>query len=204
MTSLPCDIVLLPEPDIAAKAIAVSQRLGTQFDALYTLKDGAYFPHMSLYMTQLKLDGLDNVKALLAAIAKQAPVFSLNCTRYYQAHGYIDAEPATLTALQMAVIDAINPIRDGLREKDKARMLTETGKVRESLEKYGYRGVGELFRPHVTLTRFADETIIDVTNASLPQTDAFTGRFTRLGLFEMGDNGTCVRKIAEFKLGTSL
>jgi len=99
----------------------------------------------------------------------------------------------------MDVISAINPIRDGLRENDKARLMSATGELRENLEKYGYRGVGELFRPHMTFTRFANGRAIDVS--SLPDSHEFSGEFLTLGLFEMGDNGTCVRKIAEYKLG---
>jgi len=206
MDSIPCNIVLLPNSDIAQKVTTVSQQLAP-LGSLFTLRDGEYFPHASLYMTQLKVADLNTVKERLAVIAEQSSVLDLRCMRYYQAHGYIDVEyerPAALADMQMAVVNAINPIRDGMRENDKARMLTETGKVRESLEKYGYRGVGELFRPHVTLTRFANEAAIDLSSAPLPQSESFSGQFTRLGLFEMGDNGTCVRKIAEFELGSTV
>jgi hypothetical protein len=203
MNSISCDIVLLPEPKLAARAIAVSQQFGAQFDTLYTLEDGSCFPHMSLYMTQLKLDNIEQATALLAAIAKQSFALDLQSVRYYQSHGYIDAEyerPAALADLQMAVVNVINPIRDGLRESDKVRMLTNTGKLRENIEKYGYRGVGELFRPHVSFTRFADEMAIDLAGVQLPPPESFAGQFTRLGLFEMGENGECLREIAEFEL----
>jgi len=203
MDSISCDIVLLPEPKLATEAIAVSQRLSAQFDTLYTLTDGFCFPHMSLYMTQLRSEDIEKAKTLLAAIAKQRSALDLQSMRYYQSHGYIDAEyerPVALADLQMAVVNAINPIRDDLRESDKVRMLTETGKVRENIEKYGYRGVGELFRPHVSFTRFADEAAIDLAGVTLPQPESFAGQFTRLGLFEMGENGECLRKIAAFEL----
>jgi len=36
--------------------------------------------------------------------------------------------------------------------------------------------------------------------AMLPSSEIFSGDFTRIGLFEMGINGTCIRKIAEFDL----
>lgn len=98
----------------------------------------------------------------------------------------------------MTVVNAINPIRDGMRVKDIARLPETTGIVRENLEKYGYRGVGELFRPHMTLARFAESKEIDVS--VLPDIDELSGQFVKLGLFEMGDNGACVRTLAEFNL----
>jgi len=117
--------------------------------------------------------------------------------------GYIDAgydRIASLDDLQMTVLDAINPIRDGMREKDKPRLEIAIGKKREYFELYGYPNVRELFRPHLTLTRFLSERPIDASD--LPSSEDFSGTFPKLGLFEMGDNGTCVRKIAEFDFKT--
>lgn len=200
MDSIPCDIVILPTIDLASKAIAASRQLESHA-TLFTLQETTYVPHASLYMTQLKVADIEKVKELLREIAERTPLLELTTTGYGQAEGYIDADykrTDELARLQAVVIEAINPIRDGMREKDKARMLTTEGKVRENLEKYGYRGVGELFRPHLTFTRFTDGQPID-TNA-LPDPHQFDGKFIKLGLFEMGDNGTCTRRVAEFDL----
>ena len=184
MSSIPCDIVILSTDDLAQKAINLSERL-VPYDTLYTLKDGAYYPHVSLYMTQLKVEDLDKVKAILASIANAASPLNLIAARYDQAEGFIDAEYTRTEAvgrLQMAVVKAINPIRDGMREKDKARILTAVGTVRENLEKYGYRGVGELFRPHMSFSRFAGGRSIDI--AGLPEPAEFSGTFVKLGLLK--------------------
>jgi hypothetical protein len=157
-----------------------------------------------IYMTQLKENDLDRAKQLLAEIAAKSTALTLTATRYYQAERYIDVEYdriESLVSLQERFIAAINPIRDGMRQKDKARLAEATGQVRENLEKYGYRGVGELFRPHISLTRFEREETTQP--AGLPSISELSGQFTKLGLFEMGDNGTCVRKIAEFELASS-
>jgi inorganic pyrophosphatase len=153
-------------------------------------------------MTQLKLEDLGKAKELVAAIASVTPVLNMITTGYFQAEGYLDPDyerTDQLARLQMDVVNAINPIRDGMRVKDKARMLDATGVVRENLEKYGYRGIGELFRPHMTLARFTDGKEIDT--AVLPDFKEFSGQFIKLGMFEMGDNGTCACKIAVFELG---
>lgn len=85
-----------------------------------------------------------------------------------------------------------------MRESDVAKMADATGLKLENLQKYGYPAVGELFRPHITLTKFPAETEPDLT--SLPDPTIFTGHFTKIGLFEMGENGTCVRPLATFEL----
>jgi len=201
-TSLPCNIVILPSTEIAEKAITVSQQLAQHYSTFFTLKEGEYYPHATLYMTQFKVADLGRAQTLLAELAARTAPFALQSDRYELNFGYFDANyerPAELEALQMAVINAINPIRDGMREKDKQHLLEASGVERENLQKYGYRGVGELFRPHVTLTRLTDDQPVDTS--VLPAPHEFSGQFMRLGLFEMGDNGTCVRKIAEFPLG---
>jgi hypothetical protein len=200
MTSIPCDIVLLPSDELAQRLIALSGQLEADH-TLFTLDGQNYFPHASLYMTQLKLEDIDKVKSILTDIAASRSVVDLSATRYYQALGYLDAEYARtdeLDRLQMAVIDAVNPIRDGMREKDKPRMLEATGVAKANFEKYGYNYVDELFRPHASITRFADEEGIDA--AKLPDVSQFSGQFVGIGVFEMGDNGTCVRELASVML----
>ncbi len=204
MASKPYDIVILPSKELVRQAIELSadlQRFGTHFQ----LTDIGPFPHISLYMVQLKESDLTKVQEALASIAANTPSIALQATRYYQAEGYIDAQYARTEAvahLQMAVVEAINPIRNGLLEEDKRHFLAATGKVRENFERYGYPAVGELFRPHVTFTRFLSGKAIAAE--SLPESDRFSGVFTRLGLFELGSGGTCVQEVAKFTLGTGV
>src|SRR5258708_33266298 len=96
--SLPCDIVILPTSKLGGQAITTSERL-EHFQTLYTLKDGTYFPHASLYMTQLKVADLDKVTQLLSAIAARTPRLNLESNRYDQTDGYIDAEYIRTSAL---------------------------------------------------------------------------------------------------------
>ena len=200
MNSIPCDVVIRPNPLLADMAIATSQKF-QQFDSLFTLEEGKRYPHASLYMLQLKIEDIATVEQLLAEIAAQFSPLQLEAHRYDHTTGFIDVEYAAtpeLVELQNKVIAALNPIRDGLREKDKPRMEAATGLKRENFEKYGYPYVGELFRPHMTLSRLKADNP-DALNI-LGKPSEFNGAFMKLGLFEMGDNGTCIRKINEFSL----
>ena len=199
-TSLPCNLVLLPEPALAERAMQLSQRLA-HHGTYFTLKHGEYFPHLSLYMTQLKIDDLPRVSALLEEIAAQNQRLTLSASDYNQSFGFIDVAYARTTALdslQASVIETINPIRDGMRQRDKARLQTAKGLTLHNLQTYGYSYVGELFRPHITITRLTRDG--EISTEGLPLVASFSGAFPKLGLFEMGDHGTCVRKIAEFVL----
>ncbi len=202
--SIPCDVVLLPDPLLAGKAISASQKL-KQFDSLFVLENGKYYPHTSLYMLQLNTDAIGKVEELLATIARVFSPLQLKASRYDHTMGFVDAEYEALpelAGLQDQVIKALNPIRNGMREKDKARMQEAEGLALKNFQDFGYKYAGELFRPHITLSRLnADNTAaLDV----LDNISGFDGIFLKLGLFEMGDNGTCIRKISEFNLGTGL
>lgn len=199
MQSIPCDVVLLPNPELSQRVITFSAQLSATYGTVSTLHADGPVPHASLYMTQLKVSDIARVQEILADIAARTPVFNLIANGYWLDSRYFDADykkTDALADLQMAVINAINPIRDGMREKDKAKLLEAEGLARENLETYGYPAVGELFRPHMTLTRFADERLT-MGAIEKPNAQVFAGAFDRIGLYEMGDNGTCVRRIAE-------
>jgi hypothetical protein len=204
MNTIPCDIVLLPNDELAQRAIKASQSLA-EYDPLFTLEIGKFYPHMSLYMFQLNVDDIPKVESVLKTMAEKFHIIGASATKYSigegGAIGYVDPEYAVtdeLVRFQDQVIEAINPIRSGMRENDKAKMLDATGTKLENLQKYGYVSVGELFRPHITLSRL--KTYVPEVVEKLPDIKTFDGTYVRLGLFEMGDNGTCVREIKTFDL----
>ncbi len=56
----------------------------------------------------------------------QTPALNSSSAKFGQVENYIDADYECsdgIADLRMAVVNAINPIRDGMREKDKVRML---------------------------------------------------------------------------------
>ncbi len=198
--SISCDVVILPNEKLAQAAIRASQGL-EQYSSLFTLKEGFYFPHASLYMLELELDDLEQVKTLLDSIAASTSKLELQAIRYDHTQCFVDAEYQRTTALdtlQLTVIDALNPVRHGMREKDKVRMLEASGLALQNFKDYGYKPVGELFRPHVTFTRLTSEQ--PGVLSTLGEINQYGGIFIKIGLFEMGDNGNCVRKLGEWDL----
>lgn len=200
MESKSYDVVLLPEPAIVELAIQLSQKVehhGTHF----TLGTGEYFPHISLYMLQLDSDGLRKAEAILEKIAKDTEAIEAQAREYHYEKGYFDIEYEKTTELvdiQNEVVGQLNPIRDGLRAKDKERLRTVEGGEKQNIEQYGYRNIGSLFAPHLTFTRFKD--IETNSLGDLPPEGSFSGTFVALGIFEMGGHGTCRWKINDWEL----
>jgi hypothetical protein len=200
MNSKPYDVVLIPSDDLVKKAISLSKKL-TPLGVHFTLDNETFFPHLSLYMLQLNDGGIIKVRGLLETIAKDNMAISLEAEKYHYEDDYFDVEYTKLMeiiSLQEKILDGLNPFRDGLREKDKERLPDSIGETRSNLLKYGYRGIGKMFNPHLTFTRF--KSAREKTLGSLPDLESFNETFTQIGLFEMGDNGTCTKKVACWKL----
>lgn len=197
-----CDIALMPADELSIRATDLSDRLFAS-DTYFRLSSSGPFPHVSVYnMVRLRVSDIESLNSAIKNITSGISPFELRADRYEQSYGYLDANyvrTAALEAFQMRIVDAINPLRNGLREKDEKQLLQAKGVLRENLKKYGFRGAGSLFRPHLTLTRYAGDKVIDV--AFLPPVESFNGVFCKLGVFEVGDHGTCIRKFHEFILG---
>ncbi|MGH7203885.1 MAG: hypothetical protein ACREHC_05570 [Candidatus Levyibacteriota bacterium] len=201
------DIVLLPPQSVEKNSVAVSQQL-SHFGTEFILQEDILYPHLSLYMVNLTPENVDKTTRLLADIAAKMPPLQLEALHY--SHDFTQGmfeitykENKELSRLQQKLIAAVNPLREGLRIKDPVGHLLadwlpkQTGELRENLEHYGYDEIGNFFRPHITFTRFIKRDT-RVALSTLPLVKTFDGNFTELGLFEMGENGTCIREIATF------
>ena len=205
--TIPCDMVLLPAESQADQAMDASGRLSSQ-GSLFSLDNKNFYAHTSLYMFQMDTEKQNEILSFLERLTCLKPIQILLQEGYFYedkgfGKGYIDISferNADVDTLQMKVVDVVNQLRSGMREKDIRKMQDATGLKLENLQKYGYPAVGELFRPHITLTKFPADIEPDLS--VLPDPSQFTGVFDRIGLFEMGDNGTCIREIATFRLGS--
>lgn len=160
MESKAYDVIIIPEMDLAKKAYSESEKLKIH-GTMFTLKNGAYHPHISLYMLQLKVSDVAQVLNILSRKSVLYEQFELVACQYHQAVGYIDVEykkTTILINLQNEVVAAINHVRDGLRSNDEKRLYTAIGNERSNIIKYGYKSVGEFFEPHITLARMVYRT----------------------------------------------
>ncbi|MEA2701658.1 MAG: hypothetical protein QOE22_367 [Candidatus Parcubacteria bacterium] len=200
MQSSPYDVVLLPDETVARKAIVLSRELA-QHGSHFTLDGVSYYPHVSLYMLQLREDDLQKALEKLSSLAERTRTVTATADQYHRSAGYLSVKyvkSGDFTRVQDDVIRELNPLRDGLRQKDKGRLATIEGAERDNILEYGYRSVGNEFFPHLTFTRFVspDEPLPE----ALPPKEDFDGEYLQLGLLEMGDNGTCIRLLKAWEL----
>jgi hypothetical protein len=203
------DVVLLPPPAVGRHAVSVSESLlveGTEF----TLGEELRCPHISLYMANFRPEDLPEVTKRLAALAANSAALPLAALRYGHNRDegmfevFYPRTPA-IELLQQEIINALNPLRQGLRHRDPVgRLLAEwidrtSPEARRNLERYGYDEVGGLFEPHITLTRFVRRDH-QVDLAMLPPLPVFDATCSVLALYDMGEHGTCLAESGRWEL----
>jgi hypothetical protein len=201
-TIIDCNVVLVPSMELTDRAVALSNQLQSR-GTLFCLEQGRFDPHVSLYMLPLRDTDLPSARERLESVVGTLTLLTLSAHRYYKSRGYFDAEYVrtdTLDGLQMTIVEALNPLRQGMRDNDTHKLDSVTGAMRQSLEMYGYGYVGETFRPHLTLTRFMDDTEIDT--ADLPPVASFDGTYGALALYRLGENGTCTLELMRLPFNT--
>jgi 2'-5' RNA ligase len=171
-------IVLIPEERINRLAIALSKQL-LSFGSLFALKNRSIYPHLSLYHFDAERLTEKDSGSILTGLMGDLELTALRLHSYKSGlgEGFVDVEyekDLALQSLQKMVIEAVESIQGTQRRP--------------------YDAVGASFRPHLTLGRLPQYN--KVASDILSDIESFSGRFPSLGLFEIGQHGTCIKKLA--------
>ncbi len=195
------DIVVIPPKEIAEQAIQLSQALAP-LGSFFVLDGVTLHPHISLYHVPLEEQMLPRVIETLGKIATTTAPFILEQGTYYPEQGiwvgvrYV-ADKAILD-LHTAIIEATKGYRvieDDARYKSRWSELES--RERKNIQDCGWAHAFTSYSPHISFTKLQAPRA-DVL-AHLPQRD-FSFLADHIGLYELGDNGTCVRLVADFRL----
>jgi len=195
------NIEISPTAEISQKAVKISQTFKPR-GSLFTLDNKNYFPHITLYMAEFPIKNIKEILKTLEQLTSKTNSFKIKSTKYEQdSDGYIYVDyqlSENIKKLQVNIIRLLNPLREGLtREKDKLRMSKYSQAQQKNVRLYGYRSVDNEFNPHLTFTKL--ETF-DKTALSLIPEYNFSFEATKIGLFHLGDYGTCHKPIKIFNL----
>ncbi|MEU1385979.1 MULTISPECIES: cytochrome c oxidase assembly protein [unclassified Nonomuraea] len=206
------DVVLLPPHDVNAEAVRLSRRCAEATATEFVLREDGLYPHISLYMANFTPDQLEKAVALLRDLSRRTSATLLEGESFAaNEHGMVELfyrKTDAITRLQEDVVAALNPLRTGLRHRDPVgrvladHRLTAPPTARANLDLYGYDEIGDLFRPHITLTRLQQpDHPLDLGLLAAPS--AFTAAYQTLALCVMGEHGTCTEIVETFTLDTA-
>ncbi|MDP9844854.1 hypothetical protein J2853_004065 [Streptosporangium lutulentum] len=212
MSDLPVyDAVLLPGADVNARSVRMSEWCTELAPTEFVLRADGLYPHISLYMANFASAQLGAVLEELGQVSERTSEIPLEADRFAgNDQGMFELfyrKTEAITRLQEEIIAGLDPLRVGLRERDPVgRVLADHRLVappvaRANLDRHGYDEIGELFRPHITVTRFQrrDQR---VPPDLLPPAESFDEVYRTLALCVMGEHGTCTEVVETFELAS--
>lgn len=150
------------------------------------------------------------LEAAVAAFAERTAAVRIEKLVLRSLGGFLALVPGVqddaLTGFAQAVVEAFEPFRAPMSEKDRAKRTASglTARQADYLDRFGYPYVGEEFRFHMTLTdRLKAEDAAVVTDAAEKFFADFTGRplaVDRLVLFHEAAPGAPFTRLASFAL----
>lgn len=195
------NIALIPSDEISAEVQILSRELSSQ-GALFEVDGQSRFAHLTVYMARFDSDRVDEVRRRLLDCIPDLPAMSMRHTGYFFTEGrYYEVSydrSAELVNLHEKVIDQIQLVR---HSPGHPVIEGYFGSYREkqqvNAQETGYDLARDLYRPHITITRF--ETIPDPAELSRARKDlSFTAH--RVGLFVADDQGAAKRLVQTFDL----
>ncbi|NUR88180.1 MAG: hypothetical protein HOY71_29175 [Nonomuraea sp.] len=203
------DVVLLPPPGVAARSVGLSEWCAARAPVEFVLSEDRLYPHLSLFMATLDAEGCAQAVRRLEDISGRTAAVELRGTHFAgNEHGMFElfyGKTDAVVGLQEDVLAEIAPLRAGWRRRDPVgRELDSYRRIAPpaavgNFERYGYDEVGDLFRPHITMTRF-QERGHGVDPESLPPVEDFSAVFGKLALCVMGEHGTCTEIVSAHPL----
>ena len=194
------NIAIIPPPALAKKAIGVSERFGRR-GGLFVLDNRNFFVHLTLYMFGAPKKSLGEIQVALDQLSTNEPALKLRTLKHRFDDGWVHVafrRSRNITGLATRVIEIVNPLREGvIRARDKEKFNQYTKEEQKNLDRYGFISVGDLYIPHITFTKMPK---LEPDIFSDIATDDYSFTAERIGLFELGEHGTCRRLIREFEL----
>ncbi len=162
-------------------------------------------PHVTLYSPEYPAKNQEKVIDAVKEVSKNVPCFLASPLTLESHEGYIGIElklSDEIRRFHETLVRKLNPLREGhIREQWKLELEGNrfSGEEKENVKKYGSPTVLTLYRPHLTILRLKDEdaTLREIANLRL-EMNPFP--IDTIGVYTMGDHGTCRELVQEFAL----
>jgi 2'-5' RNA ligase len=194
------NVCIIPEDTIGNKCVDLSQTL--QSDATMFVLDGqSKFAHMTLFMARFSNDQINNVLNAVESALKNFSSFACEQTGYFMTAGrYVEVsynKSKELMDLHKVLIQHLKNYRVNPGEPFAESYFTPYNEEQQkNARETGYDLAHDLFRPHITLTRYkegmAPKHIPDFPPSNL------SFQTNKICIYEADDNGAIYKKLAEF------
>lgn len=200
--SLIINVCIVPPQTVGVQCVELSQSVASP-DTLFSLDGESKFPHMTVYMARFATQEVANVIAGAERATQSVKSFTCEHTGYFMTAGrYLEASYRKSDAfleLQNLFVDNLKEYRINPGQPHQEDYFAPyTSEQEKNATETGYDLVGNIYRPHITLTRYAEGKVpqefpaMKATSLSFP--------LHTICVYEADDNGAVFKKLVEYKI----
>jgi hypothetical protein len=204
--SLLLNVAIIPPDHVIDEAIELSKKTYA-LGGLFELNRTTRFPHVTIFMARFSRSKIDAVREILATMLPTLEEEALShCGYHMSANKYYEISYAKTPELERTQEMIARELRE-LRYAPGNPVIEDyfgeySGDTKESAEEWGYDLFANLYRPHLTLTRFPAEAQIDLQGSLPTSPKNLSFSLSNVGLFRADDLGAARELVAEWKLGS--
>lgn len=197
------NIVFIPPEKISSAAIDLCKQIENLYKVSFSLDGVTNHPHITIYQLIVSEDSLQKLTHILERIAQLATSQEFVFKNFQQHFGFLGAsfEPTNqIKTFQQLVVEKTEAFRSkDIIQLDNSIIQQYPQKQQEIIRKFGFDNLLDFYNPHITITQLSDfKTAEKLTNELSWEAGSFCSN--SLGLYELGDFGTCNKLIKKFKL----
>lgn len=199
--SLIINVCIIPNQQVCNSYINISQSLKSE-DAMFVLGDGK-FAHMTVFMARFAESEIQDVIESVGEITKSMKTFECHHVGYFLTEGrYLEAsydKSSSFINLHESLVSGlakyrINPSRPFIEGYFAPYNIGQQKNAQET----GYDLAHELYRPHITITRYKENRLIDKIPA-MPEVE-LSFNLSKICIYKADDNGAVYELIKSFEI----
>jgi len=204
-TLIRLNIAIKPSEEAIARVIELSQELGVKCEHEFVLDGKNFFPHITVYSPLFPEKNIEKIIEATEKLVQKFKVLEMKYLKITPNQGWIGVEfenTDEIKSFHEAVISEINFLREGHQlpefENFDYRAKLSQEKL-NNIDKYGFPSSMTLYHPHLTIIRLKGTDEADQI-ASEIKWDIPSFKSDMVVIYKMGEHGTCVGLVKEFKL----
>jgi 2'-5' RNA ligase len=196
------NVCVFPDERVSAECVDISQSFRSD-DTLFVLDGDNFFAHMTAFMARFPDDKIDEVVSGVEAALQSAQSFRCEHTGYFMTAGrYLEAsyrKSDDFMKLHESLISHIAQLRISPGDPYEEGYFTPyTAEQQQNARETGYDLARNLYRPHVTLTRYQEGGVPEVFPAIPAANLSFN--LGKVCVYKADDNGAVYELIREFQV----
>lgn len=198
------NIVFIPPKEVADSATGLCRKVMEDHEVSFFLDGVNNFPHITIYQMVIPEKNLDKLLEVLGQATEKIRPQKFDFIGLQEHWGFLGASfklSAAIRGVQREVVERVTKLREGknVLEVDDPRTESWPENHKQIVADYGFDNLFDFYNPHITITRLLDFAKAKQLTKELTW---LFGKFesNSIGLYSLGEFGTCNKLIKEFKL----